>query len=92
MRVKAGSFLIENSIKLDELDSKEIVDANLIYPLEYLEYPKYEITESQKIKVANGNSLSLNCEDGLILLTCGETLAAVAEIVDGKAVMRKVFL
>ncbi len=92
VRVKAGSFLIENSIKLDELDSKEIVDANLIYPLEYLEYPKYEITESQKIKVANGNSLSLNCEDGLILLTCGETLAAVAEIVDGKAVMRKVFL
>ncbi len=92
VRVKAGSFLIENSIKLDELDSKEIVDANLIYPLEYLEYPRYEISESEKAKVANGNSLNLNCEDGLILLTCGETLAAVAEILDNKAVMRKVFL
>lgn len=92
IRVKAGSFLIDKAIKLEELESKEIVQSKLIYPLEYLDYPKYEISESEKIKVANGNALHLDCEDGLILLTCGETLAAVAEIAQGKAVMRKVFL
>lgn len=92
IRVKAGSFLVENSIKLEDLGSNDIVKTNLIYPLEYLDYPRYEISESEKIKVANGNHIFLNCEDGLTLLTCGETLAAVAEIVDKKAVMRKVFL
>lgn len=92
IRVKAGSFLIDKAIKLEELESKEIVQSNLIYPLEYLDYPKYEISELEKIKVANGNALHLDCEDGLILLTYGETLAAVAEIAQGKAVMRKVFL
>ncbi len=92
VRVKAGKFLVENSIKLEDLETKEIVQSNLIYPLEYLDYPRYELSETEKAKVANGNSLNLNCEDGLILLTYGETLAAVAEIVQGKALMRKVFL
>ena len=92
IRVKAGDFKLENSVKLDDLDTKERIQSNLIYPLEYLDYPKYEISELEKIKVANGNALHLDCEDGLILLTCGETLAAVAEIAQGKAVMRKVFL
>lgn len=92
VRVKAGSFLIENSIKLEDFETKDSVETNLIYPLEYLDYPRYELSETEKTKVANGNPLLLNCEDGLILLTCGETLAAVAEIVQGKAIMRKVFL
>lgn len=92
VRVKAGNFTIENSIKLEDLATKERVESNLIYPLKYLDYPRYELSESERIKVANGNHLILNYEDGLTLLTCGETLAAVAEIVDKKAVMRKVFL
>lgn len=92
VRVKAGNFKVENAIKLDDLQTKEQVQFNLIYPLEYLDYPKYELSDVEKTKVANGNYLPLNCEDGLTLLTCGETLAAVAEISHGKAVMRKVFL
>ncbi len=92
VRVKAGNFKLENAIKLDDLETKEQVQQNLIYPLEYLDYPKYELSEAEKEKVSNGVSLSLNCEDGLILLTCGENLAAVAEISENKAVMRKVFL
>lgn len=92
VRVKAGSFTLENSIKLEKLDSKETVRKNLIYPLEYLDYPRYELSEAEKIKVSNGNYLPMNCEDGLTLLTIGETLAAVAEVTDKKAVMRKVFL
>ncbi len=92
VRVKAGNFLVENSVKLEELESKEQVLTNLIYPLEYLDYPKYELSELEKAKVANGNCLSVKCEDGLTLLTYGETLAAIAEIIDNRAVMRKVFL
>lgn len=92
VRVKAGNFLVENSVKLEELESKEQVLTNLIYPLEYLDYPKYELSELEKAKVTNGNCLSVKCEDGLTLLTYGETLAAIAEIIDNRAVMRKVFL
>lgn len=92
VRVKAGNFLVENSIALEEFQTKEIVCDNLIYPLEYLDYPKYELSENEKVKVANGNSILLNCEDGLTLLTYAKTLAAVAEISHGKAIMQKVFL
>lgn len=92
VRVKAGDFKVENAVKLEELQTKEIVESNLIYPLKYLDYPRYELSESEKVKVSNGNSLTLDCEDGLTLLTCGETLAAAAEITQGKAIMRKVFL
>lgn len=92
VRVKAGDFVVENAVRLEELSSKEVVESKLIPPLDCLDYPKYELTESEKSKVSNGVSLELNLSDGLILLTYAGMLAAVAEIVNNKAVMRKVFL
>lgn len=92
IRVKAGNFIVENSIKLENIQLKEDVENNLIYPLKYINYPEHEITDYEKAKVANGIPLNINLENGLTLLTYRKTLAAIAEIIDGKAIMRKVFL
>lgn len=92
VRVKAGDFFVENAVKLDELSSKEVVESKLIPPLNCLDYPKHELTELEKQKVSNGVSIKLDLEDGLILLTYADTLMAVAEIVNNKTIMRKVFL
>lgn len=92
VRVKAGEFIIDNSIKLEDFLSKEVVEENLLSPLEYLNYPKYSLTEAEKEKVSNGSALNLDLPDGLTLLTYSENIAAMAEILDKKAVMRKVFL
>ena len=47
VRVKAGNFNVENSIKLEELKSQKDVSDNLIYPLEKLNYPKIELNQKE---------------------------------------------
>ena len=85
-------FKIENSIKLEDLKSKEDVLRNLIYPLEYLSYPKYKLDEKEKQKVSNGVSIDIDISDGLCLLVWQNELAAIADIKDKKAKICKMFL
>ena len=92
VRIKAGQFKIENSIKLDDLESIEQVSKKLIYPLEYLNYPKYELNEEEKNKVSHGMSLNVNLSDGITILTFNNKLIAVANIENKKAKMLKVFI
>lgn len=92
VRVKAGRFTIENSVKLEDLVSVEEVEKNLIQPLDYLPCSKIFLTEEQAEKVSHGNPLQLSVEKGLYSLIYDNKLAAIAEIIDKKAVMRKVFL
>ena len=92
VRIKAGQFKIENSIKLDDLESIEQVSKKLIYPLEYLNYPKYELNEEEKNKVSHGMSLNVNLSDGITILTFNNELIAVANIENKKAKMLKVFI
>lgn len=92
VRTKAGKFEIANSFKLDELESKENVSNNMIYPLEYLDYPKYSLNENEKQKVSNGMSINIDLSDGLCVLVWEKELAAIAEIKDKKAKICKMFL
>lgn len=92
LRIKAGMFKIENSIKLEDLKSKEGVLRNLIYPLEYLSYPKYKLDEKEKQKVSNGVSIDIDISDGLCILVWQNELAAIADIKDKKAKICKMFL
>ena len=48
VRVKAGAFSIDNSVKLEEIDTAEKVLAVLIPPLKVLNYPEYELNETEK--------------------------------------------
>ena len=92
VRIKAGKFEINKSIKLDELQTDEQVKKNLIYPLEYLEYPQYVLNEQECEKVSHGMSVSTSLENGKALLVFGGKLVAVADISDGKAKTEKVFI
>ena len=92
VRIKAGKFGISEAIRLDTLEVKEQVEENLIYPLEYLDYPKYELNESEKEKVSHGMGININLEDGITLLTSNGELSAVANIENKKAKISKVFI
>ena len=92
VRIKAGKFGINKAIKLDTLETKEQVEKNLIYPLEYLDYPKYELSESEKEKVSHGMGVNINLDNGTTLLISDNKLIAVANVENKKAKISKVFI
>lgn len=92
VRIKAGKFGINEAIKLDTLETKEQVEKSLIYPLEYLNYPKYELSESEKEKVSHGMGVNINLDNGTTLLISDDKLIAVANVENRKAKISKVFI
>lgn len=94
VRVKAGDFLVENAIKLDELSSVEEVEKHLIYPLEKLDYQTYELNEKELELVSHGMQIggqNLH-EEGIVILTHNSKLVAVAEANENKIKCLKVFI
>ena len=91
VRVKAGDFKIEDSTKLEELNTMEIVVQNLIYPLEYMHYPRYELNEPEYRLILNGNRIRANVPDGTIILTTDNKIAAIGEAEDNSIKPQKVF-
>ncbi len=92
VRVKAGAFSIDNSVKLEEIDTAEKVLAVLIPPLKVLNYPEYELNETEKKKVANGMGFFVNMPDGTVILTYKNTVSAVANIQQNQLKCTKVFV
>lgn len=95
VRIKAGDFYVENSIKLEDLNSPEIVLNKLIYPTEKLNFAAYNLNEEEKKKISNGNAITPNqpfAIDEFVTLMDNEKLAAIAKF-DGKFLKcEKVFL
>lgn len=94
VRVKAGDFLVENAIKLDELSSVEEVEKHLIYPLEKLDYQTYELNEKELELVSHGMQIWAQnlIEEGIVILTHNSKLIAVAEANENKIKCLKVFI
>lgn len=92
VRIKAGKFSLKDTKKIEELETIEEIEKNLIYPLEYLNFPKYELNESEKEKVSHGMSIEINASDGLITLIQNNELIAICSIENKKAKMLKVFI
>lgn len=92
VRIKAGKFSLKDTKKLEELETIEEIKKNLIYPLEYLNFPKYELNEAEKEKVSHGMSIEINTSDGLITLIQNNELIAICNIENKKAKMLKVFI
>jgi tRNA pseudouridine55 synthase len=92
VRIKAGKFSLKDTKKLKELETIEEIKKNLIYPLEYLNFPKYELNETEKEKVSHGMSIEINAPDGLITLIQNNKLIAICNIENKKAKMLKVFI
>ena len=92
IRSKAGLFELENTIKLEELESIEQVVEKLIYHLDYLSYPKLELTDIEKEKVSHGIAIPVSLNDGIAILTYNSTLVAVVNVTDRMAKISKVFI
>ncbi|MBE7710736.1 MAG: tRNA pseudouridine(55) synthase TruB [Cyanobacteria bacterium SIG31] len=92
VRIKAGKFEIQESIRLEDLEEVEQVKSNIIYPICYLNYPKYELKDFEKEKISHGMAIEINNPDGIIMLTKENLLIAVARLDNGKAKPLKVFI
>ena len=91
-RIKAGKFLIENSVKLDELIDVISVKNNLINPIEYLNMPTYELSQKELEAVSHGNPININRQNCFITFLSNEKLIAIAEVTNNTAKCKKVFI
>ena len=92
VRIKAGMFNIENAFDLNELDTFEKIQSKLLTPIEYLDYPKYELNEYEKEKVSHGNPINIDDKNGLYVLIYNNSIAGIAQNSDKVARLQKVFL
>ena len=94
VRVQAGNFVVNDAIKLEELDSVEKVQENLIYPLVYLDYPRYNLNPDELEKVSHGMPIipTENFTDGIVVLTDENKLVAVGEASSNQIKCNKVFI
>ena len=92
VRIKAGKFLVDKAIKLKDLETTEQVKGNLKYPLEYLDYPKYELNAQEKEKVSHGMSIETTLPNGIGIFTSQNKLVAMVNVENGKAKTSKVFI
>lgn len=91
VRVKAGDFSIENSTRLEALSLKSDVENYLVNPLDYLDYPVYELKDDEYIRVSNGNSIETELK-GTVLITCKGSLAAIGQADKGLLKPVRVFI
>ena len=94
VRVKAGDFEVENSIKLEDLADVETVQKHLIYPLEKLDYQTYELNTKELELVSHGMQIfaRTNLQNGIVILTNNNKLIAIAEMLNDKIKCSKVFI
>lgn len=86
VRVKAGDFELEDAIHLENLQTKEAVQEKLIYPLEKLHFPTYELTEHEQEKISHGMSIKPTQEfeeNQTVILTYEGKLSAIASVKSG---------
>lgn len=94
VRVKAGDFEVENSIKLEDLTDIETVQKHLIYPLEKLDYQTYELNTKEFELVSHGMQIfaRTSLQNGTVILTNNNKLIAIAEMANDKIKCSKVFI
>lgn len=94
IRTKAGKFILENTVKLDDLQTADIIEQYLINPLLIIDLPTLEITDNELKKVMQGQAFenkSIKSNDFLILIY-NNNVKAVAEVKNGIIKVKKVFV
>ena len=92
VRVKAGSFKIETSTKLEDLKTKEDIEKILIPPLEKLNLDKVELNENEYEKISHGMKIKKEIKDGIIILIYQNNLISIAESQSSEIKPLKVFI
>lgn len=93
IRTKAGKFLVEDSIKMQDYKSIKFVEKHLIEPISMLNYPLYNLNTSEKLDISNGKPLlnkSINNAENIILVY-NDSIKAVASSCNGCIKVKKVF-
>lgn len=91
VRTKSGKFLLENSIRLEDLKSIEEVKSNLINPLDVLPFNCYNLTEVEYEKINHGQGLCANNPEGMTVLIYDSKIAAIALQSENQLKVKKVF-
>ena len=92
-RIQSGKFVKDDSIKLEDLTSKKVILDNLINPINILEYPVLELSETEKNKVIHGNDIhckAINVNSIVFLVYSGK-IYAIGQLENGKVKIKKVF-
>ena len=93
VRIKAGAFKLNETIKLDELNTIDDVQNKLLNPLDYLDYDKYELSEQQLEDISHGKQLhNINTNDGTLVLTSNGNISAVGQVKNNIFKCSKVFI
>lgn len=93
-RVQAGRFMIENTVKLDDLDNAETVEKRLINPLDYLPQPRQELNEIEYNRAIHGMSVynRINANEGEVILTKSGKLVAISKVTENGLKISKGFV
>lgn len=93
VRVKAGDFLLDEALNLDDFVDINVVNNNILNPLNFLKFQKKELTENELEKIICGKSIK-NDEfkhDDLIILVYNNSVSAIAKVKHNEIYVNKVF-
>lgn len=94
VRVQAGQFLVNQTTKLEDFTTFDIVKEYLINPLEYLPQPKQELNDIEYNRAIHGMPVynRIGATDGIVILTKSGTLVGIAKVTDTGLKMSKIFV
>lgn len=92
IRTKAGDFEINNSLPLNSISNISDVENNLINPIKYLNYPKYELNSEELRLISKGNPIQTEISDGTVVLVYNEQIAAIGNCKNRIFKCSKVFI
>lgn len=94
VRVQAGRFLVNQTTKLEDFTTLDIVKKHLINPLEYLPLPKQELNEIEYKRAIHGMPIynRIGVTDGIVMLTQSDILVGIAKVTDTGLKMSKIFV
>lgn len=94
VRVQAGRFLVNQTTKLEDFTTLDIVKKHLINPLEYLPLPKQELNEIEYKRAIHGMPIynRIGVTDGIVMLTQSDILVGISKVTDTGLKMSKIFV
>lgn len=92
-RTKAGKFQVNTAIKLEDLTEVSQIVVNLINPLDMLNIPIHNLSESERERVSHGMSICNSDfpDSDIVILSYGGRIYAIGKVEQNKILVKKVF-
>ena len=95
VRTQAGKFVLEKAVMLDEFKTLEIVQEQLINPLNMLDLEQIVLDESEYQRILNGQAIENKLQqanDTFTILIYDDEICAMAQVKDNEIKIKKVFV